>query len=118
VWNKIDRLDEEGRARLFNTASRREGDARPIPVSALTGEGMDALLAAIGQRLARERVSLRVDLDAADGRGLSWLYRHSEVLERREDEGGRLHLAVRVPPDRAEHIERRFGAKRIKGAGQ
>ncbi|ADH89080.1 GTP-binding proten HflX [Ancylobacter novellus DSM 506] len=118
VWNKIDRLDEEGRARLFNTAERREGDARPIPVSALTGEGVDALLVAIGQRLARERVSLRVDLDAADGRGLSWLYRHSEVLERREDEGGRLHLAVRVPPDRAEHIERRFGAKRIKGAGQ
>lgn len=117
VWNKIDRLDDEGKASLFNTASRREGDARPIPVSALTGEGMDALLAAISQRLSRERVSLRVDLDATDGGGLSWLYRHSEVLERREDSDGRLHLAVRVPPDRAEHIERRFGARRIKGAG-
>ncbi|WP_428033055.1 GTPase HflX [Ancylobacter sp.] len=118
VWNKIDRLDTEARAGLFNTASRREGDARPIPVSALTGDGMDALLTAISRRLARERVSLAIDLDAADGSSLSWLYRHSEVLERRENGEGRLHLAVRVPPDRAEHIERRFGARRIAGAGE
>jgi GTP-binding protein HflX len=113
VWNKIDRLEPEARAGLFNAAARREGDARPIPVSALTGEGMEPLLATISQRLSRERVSLAVDLDAADGGNLSWLYRHSEVLERREDAEGRLHLAVRVPPDRAEQIERRFGARRI-----
>ncbi|WP_425107509.1 GTPase HflX [Ancylobacter sp.] len=113
VWNKIDRLEPEARAGLFNAAGRREGDARPIPVSALTGEGMEPLLATISQRLSRERVSLAVDLDAADGGNLSWLYRHSEVLERREDAEGRLHLAVRVPPDRAEQIERRFGARRI-----
>jgi GTP-binding protein HflX len=118
VWNKIDRLDEESRAGLFNTAARREGDARPIPVSALTGEGMEPLLATISQRLSRERVSLAIDLDAADGGNLSWLYRHSEVLERRQDGEGRLHLAVRVPPDRAEQIERRFGARRIKGTGE
>ncbi|MPT24329.1 MAG: GTPase HflX, partial [Starkeya sp.] len=115
VWNKIDRLEPEARAGLFNAAARREGDARPIPVSALTGEGMEPLLATISQRLSRERVSLAVDLDAADGGNLSWLYRHSEVLERREDAEGRLHLAVRVPPDRAEQIERRFGARRIRG---
>ncbi|MDQ0345989.1 GTP-binding protein HflX [Ancylobacter vacuolatus] len=118
VWNKIDRLDEESRTGLFNTAERREGDARPIPVSALTGEGMEPLLATISQRLSRERVSLAIDLDAADGGNLSWLYRHSEVLERREDGEGRLHLAVRVPPDRAEQIERRFGARRLKGTGE
>ncbi|UOK73207.1 GTPase HflX [Ancylobacter polymorphus] len=115
VWNKIDRLEPEARAGLFNAAARREGDARPIPVSALTGEGMEPLLATISQRLSRERVSLAVDLAAADGGNLSWLYRHSEVLERREDAEGRLHLAVRVPPDRAEQIERRFGARRIRG---
>ena len=115
VWNKIDRLEPEARAGLFNASGRREGDARPIPVSALTGEGMEPLLATISQRLSRERVSLAVDLDPADGGNLSWLYRHSEVLERREDAEGRLHLAVRVPPDRAEQIERRFGARRIRG---
>ncbi len=118
VWNKIDMLEPDARAGLFNTAARREGDARPIPVSALTGEGMEPLLATISQRLSRERVSLAVDLDPADGGNLSWLYRHSEVMERREDAEGRLHLAVRVPPDRAEQIERRFGARRIRGGGE
>ncbi|MBB3771326.1 GTP-binding protein HflX [Angulomicrobium tetraedrale] len=117
VWNKIDRLDEDARTAIFNTATRREGDDRPIPVSALTGEGVDALLAAIAQRLSRERISLRIELEASDGEGLSWLYRHAEVLERRDDIEGHVHLAVRVPPERAEHIERRFGAHRIKARG-
>ena len=118
VWNKIDILDEDARTRIFNTAERRTGDARPVPVSALTGEGIDALRAAITQRLARERVTLMLDLDPSDGEGLSWLYRHTEVLERRDAaETGQLHLAVRVPPDRAEHIEKRFNARRMKGKG-
>ncbi|MCS0503580.1 GTPase HflX [Ancylobacter mangrovi] len=117
VWNKIDRLDEDGRAGLFNTASRREGEARPIPVSALTGEGMDALLSAIATRLGRDRTVLGVELEATDGSGLSWLYRHAEVLERREDAEGRLHLAVRVPHDRADHIRHRFGARRVTVQG-
>jgi GTP-binding protein HflX len=117
VWNKIDRLDEDARNAIFNTVSRREGDDRPIPVSALTGEGLPTLLAVISQRLARERVSLRVDLDATDGEGLSWLYRHTEVIERREDIEGHIHLAIRVPPERAEHIEKRFGGRRVKTRG-
>ncbi|MGA0562911.1 GTPase HflX [Ancylobacter sp. VNQ12] len=117
VWNKIDRLDEDARAAIFNTVSRREGDDRPIPVSALTGEGIPTLLAVISQRLARERVSLKVDLDATDGEGLSWLYRHTEVIDRREDIEGHIHLAIRVPPERAEHIEKRFRGRRIKARG-
>ena len=117
VWNKIDILDEDARTRVFNTAERRSSDARPVPVSALTGEGIDALRAAIQQRLARERVTLMLDLDPSDGEGLGWLYRHTEVLERRDAESGQLHLAVRVPPDRAEHIEKRFHARRMKGRG-
>ncbi|MDF2998345.1 MAG: GTP-binding protein HflX [Xanthobacteraceae bacterium] len=116
VWNKIDRLDEAGRTRLFNVAERLAGDEHPVPVSALTGEGIDALLDAIRQRLSRERVTLMLDLDPSDGEGLGWLYRHGEVLERRTADSGRLHLAVRVEPDRAEGIERRFGARRMAKA--
>nr|WP_246548366.1 GTPase HflX [Ancylobacter oerskovii] len=112
VWNKIDRLDEEGRTRTFNSAARLTGDAHPIPVSALTGEGMDELKLAIARRLSRDRVTLALDLDPADGEGLGWLYRHSEVLDRRAADNGTLHLVVRVAPDRAGNIERRFGARR------
>src|SRR5436309_6604996 len=43
VWNKIDRLDAEGRARLQNLAARRAPEERPVLASALTGQGLDAL---------------------------------------------------------------------------
>ena len=38
VWNKIDRLDTEGRARLVNLAERQPAGRRPVLVSALSGE--------------------------------------------------------------------------------
>ncbi|HSI39203.1 MAG TPA: GTPase HflX [Xanthobacteraceae bacterium] len=115
VWNKIDQLDEDRRAGLFEAAARRPIETRPLALSALTGEGVDALKAAIERRLARGRVTLALELDPADGEGLGWLYRHAEVLERRNGEGGRLHVVVRVLPDRADGIERRFGGRRTGG---
>ncbi len=41
VWNKIDRLDAESRVALANLAERT--DRKPVLVSALIGEGIDAL---------------------------------------------------------------------------
>ena len=49
-------------------------------VSAVTGEGIDALDAAIEARLAAGRVLIELVLDAADGAGVSWLHRHTEVI--------------------------------------
>ena len=51
-------------------------------VSALSGEGIDRLVAAIEARLAASRQTLELALDPADGAGLSWLYRHAEVLSK------------------------------------
>ena len=39
VWNKIDRLDAEGRTRLQNLAERQPSGRRPVLVSAVTGRG-------------------------------------------------------------------------------
>ena len=39
VWNKIDRLDAEGRTRLQNLAERQPAGRRPVLVSAVTGRG-------------------------------------------------------------------------------
>ncbi|QFR32438.1 GTPase HflX [Ancylobacter sp. TS-1] len=117
VWNKIDRLDDEGKARLFNTAARREGDARPIPVSALTGEGMDVLLEAIARRIASGRITLQVKLPPEDGEGLGWLYRHGEVLGRDVSEDGVQRIAFRIAPERRGLVVRRFGAGRVTQGG-
>jgi GTP-binding protein HflX len=50
-------------------------------VSAHTGEGIDALLAA-KDRLAAKRTTLDLSIDAADGAGISPLHRNAEVLNK------------------------------------
>jgi GTP-binding protein HflX len=110
VWNKIDCLDGEARARVLNLAERQPSDRRPATVSALTGEGMSGLLAAIEARLGESRQTIEVSVDAADGAGLSWLYRHSEVLARDVHDDGRLTVTVRADADNAARVRAKFNS--------
>jgi GTP-binding protein HflX len=107
VWNKIDRLGADARAQMENVAERR-GDNRPVLVSALNGEGLDALLDTIAARLALRRVVLDLSLDPADGAGVSWLHRHSEVMAKAMREDGRLGMTVRADATNAERIRGKF----------
>ncbi|MGC2124267.1 MAG: GTPase HflX, partial [Xanthobacteraceae bacterium] len=108
VWNKIDRLDAAERARIENIAERRPAAERPVPVSALSGEGIAALDAAIEDRLAAGRVLVELELDPADGAGVSWLHRHTEVIHKASDAEGRIAMTVRVAPDQAASVRARF----------
>ena len=110
VWNKIDCLDGEARARVLNLAERQPSDRRPATVSALTGEGMSGLLAAIEARLGESRQTIEVSVDATDGAGLSWLYRHSEVLARDVHDDGRLTVTVRADADNAARVRAKFNS--------
>jgi GTPase len=107
VWNKIDRLDAEARMQMENVASRRADD-KPVLVSALTGEGLDTLLDVIEARLALRRVVLDLVLDPADGAGVSWLHRHSEVMAKAMRDDGRLGMTVRADATNAERIRGKF----------
>jgi GTP-binding protein HflX len=108
VWNKIDRLDDDGRAQLQNLAERKPADRKPVLVSALSGEGIDALKAAIEKRMAATRLVLDLTLDPADGAGVSWLHRHTEVMDKAMDADGRLAMTVRVDPAKAETVRAKF----------
>jgi len=109
VWNKIDRLDEAERARLRNAAERRPPAQHAVLVSAATGEGMDDLSAAIEARLGAGRVLIELELDPADGAGMSWLHRHTEVIRKGLDERtGRIAMTVRADADRANAVRSRF----------
>ena len=108
VWNKIDRLDADGRARAVNLAERQPAERRPVLVSALGGEGIEALTTAIERRLGEGRLTLSLSLDPSDGAGLSWLYRHSEVLTRDMGDDGRLAVTVRADPKNAEIVRRKY----------
>jgi GTP-binding protein HflX len=108
VWNKVDRLDADAKAQLENIAARRPASERPVLVSALTGEGIERLLDAIEAHLALARVTLDLLLDPSDGAGVSWLHRHSEVMEKELRDDGRLAMTVRADPANAERIRGRF----------
>jgi GTP-binding protein HflX len=113
VWNKIDRLDDEARARLRNRAERQPIERRPVPVSALSGEGVDDLLAAIEARLAARRVTLDLVVDVADGAGVSWLHRHTEVMRKALRGDGALAITVRADPANAEKARAKFGLSHL-----
>jgi GTP-binding protein HflX len=108
VWNKIDRLDADGRARLKNLAERRASGQRPVLVSALSGQGIDELTRAIQDRLGHRRVVLDLVVDSADGAGMSWLHRHTEVMEKSLGEDGKMAMTVRVDPTRTEAVKAKF----------
>jgi GTPase len=108
VWNKADLLDAPSREALVN-AARRDPLEGPVVVSALTGEGVDTLLDRVEATVAAGRLTLTIDLPPTDGAGLAWLYSNADVLERRTDEEGVTHVSVRVAPERADQVRRRFG---------
>ncbi len=108
VWNKIDRLDADQRARLVNLAERRGADERPVLVSAATGEGIESLTEAIQTRLGAGRVLIELELDPADGAGVSWLHRHTEVIHKAIDDNGRIAMTVRADPVKAGAVRARF----------
>ncbi|WP_097081210.1 GTPase HflX [Rhodobacter sp. JA431] len=90
VWNKIDALSEETRASLLATDARRE-DVQSV--SALSGDGIEALCAAIEERLGEERLSETLDLPFSQGRAHAWLHAQGVVREERQGKAG-WHLDV------------------------
>ena len=105
VWNKIDLLDDDGHKSLLARAARSDPEA--IPVSAVTGEGADHLLAAVEEKVMEQRPRMTVTLGADDLSGLPWIYENLEVLERDENAGdGSVTMLVRVPEKRRDALTR------------
>lgn len=90
VWNKIDLLAPPLRQALQAQDGRRPGIHA---VSALTGEGLAALLDAIEARLGAERFPAELVLPFSEGRRRAWLYENGVVTGEEEvAEGHRLRL--------------------------
>jgi GTPase len=113
VWNKIDRLDRDAGISLRNRAERTPAERHPVLVSALSGEGMDRLATEIEARLAARRVTLDLVIDAADGAGVSWLHRHTEVMTKVLRDDGALAITVRVDPANAERVRVKFSPSAV-----
>jgi GTP-binding protein HflX len=110
VWNKLDLLDENARHSLADAAERRRAGERPFIVSALTGQGIDELLDAIEDKLARGRSLFSVAVAPTDGQGLHWLYENAEVLDRTSQQDGTTEILLRIAPEKIERLVQRFPA--------
>jgi GTP-binding protein HflX len=112
VLNKIDLLEPEQRTGLLaRNDPKPNGESRgAVAVSAVTGEGIPALLAAFESGVTRDNITLTLKLDASDGSALAFAYRHAQVLERR-DRGSKISLSLRIHPDDLGRFENRFPKK-------
>ena len=95
VWNKLDLIEKDGRDELIGEARRRD---QVVAVSALTGEGVDALRDAVADQLHSDAVTHHLKLESADGTRLAWLHSRGDVIEQRSD-GNRMHIAVKLSPE-------------------
>jgi GTPase len=106
VWNKIDRLEPEARDALVQKA---ESQPNVIAVSAISGEGVDALLAEINQRLSGVLVDRDVTVPVTQLQLLPWIYDHSIVDAREDLEDGNVRLELRLTETEAAELDRRLG---------
>jgi GTP-binding protein HflX len=104
AWNKIDLLDPARRAARLARAAATEAKP-PIPISALTGEGTEALLAAVDSAAFAAQRIVALRLDPADGRLRAWIAARGRVLEERIDPDGRIALTAELSGDDAARLD-------------
>jgi GTP-binding protein HflX len=104
--NKIDALPVEQRTILHARTSVGPERSRQYPVSALSGEGVDALLQAIEDRLGGSEAR-EVTVPLSDGATIAWLYRNGDVRSR-EDDGDVARFKVALDAAATARFERRL----------
>jgi GTP-binding protein HflX len=102
VWNKIDRMEGPERDEMLGEAARRDN---VVAVSALSGEGVDALADEISNRLQTGSLVHQIKLRSAEGGRIAWLHARGEVLDQRHD-GDTIHVAVKLSPENWERFQR------------
>ncbi len=85
VWNKIDQMEGDEREAMLTQAARTDD---LFAISAVTGEGLDALLAAIPEKLKDPRREARLHLSFSEGRKRAWLFEQGIVTDEQQDDDG------------------------------
>ncbi|HRK63009.1 MAG TPA: GTPase HflX, partial [Terricaulis sp.] len=102
AWNKIDQLDEAtrvGRLRRSEAAAEQGGQGAlpPVALSAISGEGIETLLAAIDRAAFSATRVINLTLDPADaGRTRAQIAAAGKILEESVDEHGAITLRAEL----------------------
>nr|WP_250890006.1 GTPase HflX [Sphingobium nicotianae] len=111
VWNKADLIEDPEHRAAIEARAAQLGDV--ALVSALTGEGIDALKRQLADILGKGHRRYEIVLDGGDGAALAWLHGHGDVLSEEHDASGdtaTVTLSVRMDPADHERFLRQFGA--------
>jgi GTP-binding protein HflX len=100
VLNKIDRVDAVSRKRLAN----RYPDA--LQISALSGDGLDALRARLASRFANRFEPVHLLIPHAQAGALSELYELGAPIEERRDEPEGVYILARLSPSTLGRLSR------------
>ena len=103
ILNKIDLLEPNVRKSLL----ARNSGVGPIAISALAGEGLDALLTRFESVLGAGEAILNLNLDPSDGAGLAWAYEHARVLTR-ANRANSIRLTIAVDPQSIDRFTARY----------
>jgi GTP-binding protein HflX len=95
AWNKVDLLSKDEAGQLTEEAKRRED---VVPISALTGEGLEALRTRMAEALRSGEQVHQIRLPAAQGERIAWLHARGEVLDQSVDQD-EVRLSVRLSPE-------------------
>jgi GTP-binding protein HflX len=106
VWNKVDRLELEAHDAIMQ---RAQGQNNVRAVSAVTGEGVDALMEEISHRLSGVLSETTVVLPVNKLQLLSWVYDNAIVHSREDREDGSVALEVRMSGAQTAELERKLG---------
>ncbi len=102
LWNKLDLLPTEAAAAARSRAAR---DPKVLAISALTGEGTDALLAAMVDALQVQRHRSDLHLGFAEGKARAWLFEQDVVLSEAQTDDG-FDLVVEWTPAQEQAFQR------------
>ena len=128
VMNKIDLLPPDERENLERYADRSTDDAVLLEhhegmapegaggfasISAMNGEGIEALLQLLDRKLSASRKVYEIEVPLTDGAALSWLHAHGKVLKIR-DTKTKSHLSLEMSAADYGRYQSRFGRKADK----
>ena len=85
VWNKLDLLDDD-RANAIRARAQRDPDV--LAISAISGEGLDAMQAVIAEALQGAVREAELTLGFADGKKRAWLFAQEIVTGEKQTEDG------------------------------
>ncbi len=99
VWNKIDLVSPAVREGLEAERIRLSDQLIAVPVSAVTGEGIDDLINEIEALLDRHRARFLARLSNKDGALRAWLHANSQVENETFTENGDVELRINFSQD-------------------